>query len=323
MQPRIEYYFTNDANVFAQSTFGLDPEAPALLRPRSPRERRLTMTSHTNTDEFPGAAEQTQSIFFSRLPIEIRLIIYEYVLSGNLIHMQIHDYHRIAIAVPCRIRDRSLSSSRRVTADTDRVPEVMHRCREIPKKVRSPINGEWISNPDYKLLDLLPLLLTCRKIYSEAIDALYQNTFDFCYLPDLLKLPRILLPQRFNSIRSLQFTYCMNIDTNLTGFARLSTAEHFDHWDWPFPLWEVIASMDGLRHLRVVFLVGPDHRPYWFRFQDHYLEPLKEAGIGAAVELVMPFADCAMPDMGSSNFRVIIPEEDGYLKFYTRSYPVQ
>ncbi|KAF2502072.1 hypothetical protein BU16DRAFT_554137 [Lophium mytilinum] len=135
--------------------------------------------------------------------------------------------------------------------------------------------------------------------YSEAVDSLYHNTFDFRDPKQFFKLPLLILPQRFHAIQSLQFDYCMG--------------DGFDgQWDWPFNLWDLVASMKGLEQLRVRYLVGKDHQSYWFRFQDHYLQPLIEAEIAADVEIILPFAACERARIGKSNFRITIPEMDGY-----------
>lgn len=53
-------------------------------------------------------------------------------------------------------------------------------------------------------INVLPLLLTCRTIYSESINFLYSSwTFDFRHLDAVLKLAFSVLPQRLNAITSL------------------------------------------------------------------------------------------------------------------------
>src|ERR1700712_5790407 len=92
-EQRIKYYYTSDANIYAQSTFGLDVLAPPLLRPRPPRERRLTLPLLPEASNRQRTSPQPESRLFSMLPAEIRLLIYEFALSGNTLHVEIWAEH--------------------------------------------------------------------------------------------------------------------------------------------------------------------------------------------------------------------------------------
>ncbi len=45
--------------------------------------------SKTNTEELTNISIQSQSLFFSKLPIELRLIVYDYALSGKKLRFEL------------------------------------------------------------------------------------------------------------------------------------------------------------------------------------------------------------------------------------------
>ncbi|KAF2817918.1 uncharacterized protein BDZ99DRAFT_24790 [Mytilinidion resinicola] len=228
---------------------------PPLLQPRPPRKRRLTSPL---VDEAAGDQQtdaQSDSIFFCSLSLELRIIVYEMVLTGRIFHVEIENEDL----------DPRMSA---------------FECR----KLRNPVSHShpcWTHDHEAK----------------ESIKILYSNTFDFRDRREFLKIPRVLIPARFNAIRSLKLAYCMDADRTFGG-----------QWDFPFPLWEVLASMEGLRFVHVTFFISISHKAYWLRFQDHYLQPLRDAGIRAYVTLVMPFPDCPPANMDTSNFKIVIPK---------------
>lgn len=106
----------------------------------------------------------------------------------------------------------------------------------------------------------LNFLLTCRQIYSEAIDLLYSsNTFE---IPD----PRILiffhdyciLPKRWNRIQHLYISYCSEVGWN---FSRVRA-------------WELIAKMPLLSDLTVGLVTSRDTRRAVTETDLAWLQPL-------------------------------------------------
>ena len=89
---------------------------------------------------------------------------------------------------------------------------------------------------------MTPLLLACRRIYSEAIDLLYEsNRFSFISSDTLIHLSLTILPQRLNVIRKLCLTW--QLWPAFLGY-RFDLAE----WD---KACDVMASMRGLRFLQI------------------------------------------------------------------------
>lgn len=89
---------------------------------------------------------------------------------------------------------------------------------------------------------MIPLLLACRRIYSEAIDLIYEsNRFSFISSDALIHLSLKILPQRLNVIRKLHLTW--QLWPAFLGY-------RFDLVEWD-KAYDAMASMHGLRFLRI------------------------------------------------------------------------
>ncbi|PGH27352.1 hypothetical protein AJ80_01064 [Polytolypa hystricis UAMH7299] len=100
---------------------------------------------------------------------------------------------------------------------------------------------------------LLPLLLTCRRVYSEAIDLLYSHThFNFNDYDTIVWFGSTVLPQRLNLVRFLSVQW----DCICFWLPNLRVPPPYDRYTW-FKVWDLIASMQGLRELRVKVWNGP------------------------------------------------------------------
>jgi hypothetical protein len=92
------------------------------------------------------------------------------------------------------------------------------------------------------------LMQWCR--YSESIDILYgTNTFFFSSDLMLRKMPSLVLPQRFASIISIVLVWSL-IPVDMPP-ASPQAKTSYDK------VWELLASMSGLRKLSVVFQTLP------------------------------------------------------------------
>lgn len=129
--------------------------------------------------------EQNNSAFFSKLPLDIRLLIYELVLGGMLLHIS------------------AANRRSRIFFETCQRPEAInepkHQCNEVT--IQRPTSAP---RDDYaQATGLLQLLVTCRRAYSEAIDVLYsENTFDLHQNHAAFRFLKLMIPsQRLHSIR--------------------------------------------------------------------------------------------------------------------------
>ncbi|RDL40249.1 uncharacterized protein BP5553_00228 [Venustampulla echinocandica] len=130
-------------------------------------------------------SDQFQSSLLSRLPLEIRQLIWAGVLGGNLLHI-------------CRARKKLLAVSCAENPEILELETAQHNCwvslscdsQGHPKLCDA--SGAYRSCQSQhlaKAANLLPLLQTCRRIYTEAISILYAgNIFDINHVDIVLYL---------------------------------------------------------------------------------------------------------------------------------------
>lgn len=161
------------------------------------------------------------------LPFELRTYIYELVLGGNFLNISVLRYRR-----------RSHTSTH--CSVTGRPPLSIQRSAEASD-----------TGPTQSSITSLPLLLTCRSIYREAIYVLYtSNTFHFSDLSILIHwadLP-LLRPQRLAEIRHLSVGWTYYSDPH---HFRGTAAAPYDWKTWS-RFWEIVAThLPGLRKLEL------------------------------------------------------------------------
>lgn len=185
----------------------------------------------------PQQTFDSDQSLFSRLPPEIRRLIWFKVLGGRLLH--IARVSKKLLAVDC------------VDAFGPEIYTRDHSCWGVtPRHITNPTPGyHFSSGPRHKQQSMLPLLQICRMIYVEAIPILYgDNTLDINHLDTVLYLRQSVLPQRLNQIRVLNFTWCFRWNTASTPVP------------WDFATWhetcDILARFLGLQEL-TMHLDGP------------------------------------------------------------------
>ncbi|KAF2788043.1 hypothetical protein K505DRAFT_366829 [Melanomma pulvis-pyrius CBS 109.77] len=160
---------------------------------------------------------QLQSPLFAKLSTEIRLKIYAYVLNDRpFLHIS-YCYKRLGIQA-------SWPNNRDEYSD-----HIAFR-QYIPQG-----NFSYLAHNTH--FNLLPLIKSCRLIYTEAIDLLYSgNTFDFRMRKEFVNFARSIPPNRLESIRFL------NLDAS--GNSRLYHLLYAE---------EVLSRMKGLRSCYISF----------------------------------------------------------------------
>ncbi|OCL03295.1 hypothetical protein AOQ84DRAFT_356975 [Glonium stellatum] len=190
-----------------------------------PRSRSLTLPLPPSSIT-PGTKQrtlaQTKSTLITKLSTEIRLIIWEYALTDKMVH--ITQERKKLLNKPC--------------IDTSDTVE-----RHLDCCCASAYGDIWSEQNSAKLL---PLLRTCRLVYSEAVDILYsRNTFRFEHLDTFIHFSTVILPSRFNSIRSLQIYWYFKRDIYLNS--------SFSYPPYDKATWEkacsILANIDALRYL--------------------------------------------------------------------------
>lgn len=107
---------------------------------------------------------------------------------------------------------------------------------------------------------LLPLLMTCRRIYTEAMPVLYgENTFSMLHLYSVTSLAETVLPQRLHTIRKVELGWYFYVPYPLyrrrgkSVIGQPTTMDECPPYDiatWE-RVWDILAGMEGLRELRV------------------------------------------------------------------------
>ncbi|KAI9800270.1 MAG: hypothetical protein M1833_003384 [Piccolia ochrophora] len=230
----------NDAEFIAkQQRAHAPPPLPSrrkrALTPPLPPQSRIAALVRTHQKTI----HQSHSPFFSELPHDVRRLIYQEVLvpGSNLVH--IVKLHKKLGHVRCRWRGKGTGP---------------HDCWGT-----STSDGLYRGTLTSTAADggLLPLLMTCRQVqssYSEAITILYAHTtFDLAGLDSLLFLSSTILPQRLNTIRSIDLFWDFRyLDSPYSDTARPFDFPH-DVATWE-RAWRVLAGMEGLRELKVMLV---------------------------------------------------------------------
>jgi hypothetical protein len=139
--------------------------------------------------------DQQDSGFVSRLPYDVRIIIYEMVLGGKVFHCSAQNQKSRITHFECNHPDRIDDEGAR------------HKCSNDWYGPSPSSNGQEAR----ATVGLLSLLLTCRKVYSEAIGTLYSsNTFVYSQNFAAFRFLKFMIPpQRLPCLR--QFRLHMRI----------------------------------------------------------------------------------------------------------------
>ena len=187
---------------------------PTILEPK-PLRRQLTLLTHS--DDTNGDA-----LLLQKLPIELRILIYSHAIGNDRFRL---------ITIPWKVvaapdSDGNLSMTQ----------EHFHFTPEIARPKRLPSNGN-------------ALLMTCRQVYSEAVDLLYSgNAFVLHDLQTLATFAESVPRQRLDAIRKLEIYY-----SPVTSIAYQH--ERTKHYDLPDDLdwiWGIVIGMQALRDLSII-----------------------------------------------------------------------
>ncbi|KAF2471249.1 uncharacterized protein BDR25DRAFT_303317 [Lindgomyces ingoldianus] len=232
--------------------------APRPL-PVRPPQRRLTIpvaqsAAPEKTDCCAESSrghtlDQSQSRLL-RLPLELREMIYRYVLGDSTMHMILKEQRlghlrcKAPSAVECPLGYNGLTLSRECcwgTVDSANIWAPM-------SGVMEPTDG-----------NILPLLRSCRQVYSESIQFLYStNTFSFSDLDCLRYFSCTTLPHRFDLIQTIDLEWCMSwpIYDPIAQQLLLNNPALYppnDEATWE-ETWRIIANMPNLSFIRVSLL---------------------------------------------------------------------
>ncbi|KAH8724068.1 hypothetical protein GQ44DRAFT_750402 [Phaeosphaeriaceae sp. PMI808] len=254
------------------------------------RKSTISLTSEPDSELDARTHAQGQSMFFAMLPLEIRRMVYEYVMGEETIHLTIGSKKRFGHFI-CEDCSEDMDT-RECT------------CRVLV----GGRDGERLSSACAKMLRV------SRRMYSEAVPHLYRpHAFSLLHITHLLYLPTCLPQQRLNSIRTLRLRWAIRALPYLRRGSSHRLAYREDTMSWERG-WSILANMNGLRDLYVV-LVDPSQQDMWERnwidLENELLHPVKAVTRPEWFELVLPFARCNIDwNMGESRVVLRRPEVD-------------
>ncbi|KAJ5773073.1 hypothetical protein N7457_007969 [Penicillium paradoxum] len=252
-------------------------------KPQAPSGSRRWRLSLSKWREQRHTFEQAQSPLFAYLPAEVRLLIWEHYFCSHLLHIIRPNQRKwkrsedLIIGILCTENHGLCPCSHSCWGYAGRRP-AGNCVATTQHESYYHKDSEWAS--DSRRVDFVPLLQTCRKLYSEAIDMIYQkNTFLFNHTYTIIDFSHTLLSQRVSLIRTVQLSFpdhggptwdicCQVLATKMPHLKRLTihlyphVTNHLD--DWLIPLHEIRQPTDF-----EVLLIKP-----W------YLDPQWEKSLG-------------------------------------------
>ncbi|KAG9236731.1 hypothetical protein BJ875DRAFT_210704 [Amylocarpus encephaloides] len=246
-----------------QGYLSLTPEPYFLSKART---RALTLPLPPETRNRQKTLDQSQCDLLNKLPSEVRQIIWKECLGGMTLHIDIRD--RRLRRFPCSSPDPKLCHESCWTW--------YPRPNAVPKR------------------QLLALLLSCRQVYSEAIDLTYSsNTFDMIFPESIVYLPDLVLPQRLVAIRSIHLQWTFTQPPQLPPYGKKGPRR--DDWMWTKG-WSNLVQMKRLSELRVEIRIPEGSEwalPSWTESEIAILQPLREVKVAGSFELILPFPSLA------------------------------
>ena len=224
------------------------------------QERKICSPTPSNTTQphmHPTTTTTTTTIhpqtspLLTKLPPEIRLIIWSYVFGSSTLHL---------VTLKDKIRHVRCE-------DPSPLTQHRHCCPETPARWRiydgrSPGHSDKLLYPHThtqlpaSLSSTASLLYTCRAIHDEAISLLYtENTFDVDDLYTFIAFAHAI-GAHLHSIRKLTIQW-MPVWTPLSGQDHKGSIYAHTHSDalWT-EFWAVVASMRGLQELNLSIDLG-------------------------------------------------------------------
>lgn len=200
-----------------------DLEIP-LEHPVPVRESQSRLKNNKKTAVIQQTKSQQQCLLLQKLPLDIRLMIWEHCVGTELLHI-VREPGRLGyIICPFWKLNLPLLSPTATTLEPTRsaIAEWAAPDNTSNHFCWSPQDTDGLSyarTGESKLLGLnnigkrafLPLLQTCRQIYTEALPVMYQsNVFDLKSLDALLALPSTTIHVNFIRSLRLSWTFCVD-----------------------------------------------------------------------------------------------------------------
>jgi len=241
--------------------------------------------------------DQSQTALFGQLPSEIRHIIWTEYMSGHLLHIA-RDRNRL-LAIDCVEKE---PEKQKIDAGSEsRLYTRFHGCWG-GKTGHSTTPGFYFGprskNPGLPA-NLLPLLQTCRRIYTETISMLYANNlFDINHLDTIFYMQQTVLPQRLAQIRMLNFTWDFKYCT-----AGSYSPVPYDLTTWQ-EVCETLSIFTGLQEL-TLHLTGSEIQPFadgGKKWCAPLLEPLKRIKPAKRFDIFVKWTEGSCMEMAKEGY---------------------
>ncbi|KAJ5835865.1 hypothetical protein N7447_001891 [Penicillium robsamsonii] len=181
------------------------------LKPQTPSISRGWRLSLSRQRSRQSTFDQAQSPLFKSLPTEVRLLIWEHYLCSRMLHIlrpsqgKWKRSDKRIVGILCSESRNFCPCSHHCWGPLARRP-VGNCITPMDYGSYYHENSEW--RFDTRRVDFVPLLQSCRRVYSEAIDVIFQkNTFLFNHTNTIIEFTHTLLPQRASMIRTLQLSF--------------------------------------------------------------------------------------------------------------------
>ncbi|KXT18046.1 hypothetical protein AC579_4576 [Pseudocercospora musae] len=189
-----EYWFPQDPQGHPRG------DGPRYWLPKWPEPELRQLPADRPSSPSQNASEQLQSWFLSRIPVELRLLIWGFVMGEDVLHLDLGN--GILRCASCREED-------------ERKLGFKHQCWQdaIFWSQFERAGYHWLLNQE-PAGRRTNLLLTCKLI---------SNTFDFRRSIALSRLPRVILPHRFQAIRSMSLSTVFQCPTTRWDVSKVET----------------------------------------------------------------------------------------------------
>ncbi|EPE31447.1 hypothetical protein GLAREA_12750 [Glarea lozoyensis ATCC 20868] len=245
---------------------------PAILR----KKRRSLTPPPVTRSRLPGNrrqiwADQSESLLLTALPYELRVMIWKYVVGDQYIHLGL---------LKCPTNRGRLAYILCQSTEPSDWPRCEAACFKRWHTYQPESNQRLSLSYNVKPWKppLIELLQTCHQIYSETIDLIYEcNTFDTTVSNCTRFLPRFLLPQRLNAIRTLRLEWRILAHETffgVDGLEKTTKDQLYYQKEWK-DTWKCLADMKGLRDLRVK-LNFVQYSASILCLESSFLDPIKE-----------------------------------------------
>ena len=227
--------------------------APRRRELSNPPKARSRLPFFGKSGQVTKQIDQTCTLF-TRLPPEIRAMIFAEALEGHSVFHIVSLYRRVG-HVRCSLAHGT---------------DIERRCI-YNRHNFFPIFSDKVGDINLSNINL-GLLQTCRQMYCEAIKLLYStNTFDFAHPENFTSFARTVRPQRLAAITSVQISWFTENFLPCRGSPGRSLSYTVDlEQDWD-PTWDIIVNMQALKRLNVCFC-GPQLDEW--QYQDILLAPM-------------------------------------------------